>query len=88
MLTKLMTKEGYIYGILEWEKIDDERIFIKSAWIHDNHRNNGAIPTMVKLMVKDKDKYKISKTQFVGWERTEKGKPFRWYPVYRILRRI
>ena len=88
MITSLKTHDGFIYALLEWEPIGDDKILIRYAWIHDNHRSNGAIPSMVRMMVANKIKDNIQKTQFVGWERGEKGKAFRWYPVHRILRRM
>ena len=85
MITSLKTKDGFIWALIEWEQIDNEKILIKYAWVHDNFRSNGAIPDMVKLMCQDKT---LHNTQFVGWERGEKNKQFRWYPLHRILRRI
>ena len=85
MVTMLKTESGLVYAIIEWEQVHKERILIKYCWIHDNYRNNGAIPSMVNMMAKDKS---IHGTQFVGWERGEKHKKFRWHPLYRILRRM
>ena len=85
MITSLKTNDGFIYALIEWEQVDNDKILIKYAWVHDNHRSNGAIPNMVNIMCHDKT---LSNTQFVGWERGEKHKQFRWYPLYRILRRL
>ena len=85
MIKSLKTEDGYIYALIEYEQIAEDRILIKYAWVHDDHQNNGAIPGMVTLMAQDET---TNKTNFVGWERGEKDKPFRWYPVYRILRRL
>ena len=85
MLKMLKTPEGLVYALIEYEQIDDVKILIKYSWVHDNHRNNGCIPNLVKLMIDDES---TNKTCFVGWERGAKNKHFRWYPVHRILRRI
>lgn len=84
MIKSLKTEQGYIYALIEYEQIDDEHILIKYLWVHENHRNNGCIPMLVKLMVYDKSTHK---TAFVGWERGEKDQPLRWYTVHEILRR-
>ena len=84
MLKTLKNEQGYLYALIEYEQIDDEHILIKYLWVHDNHRNNGCIPSLVKQMVYDKSTHK---TEFVGWERGAKDQPLRWYPVYEILRR-
>jgi hypothetical protein len=85
MITPLKTAEGFIYALIEWEQIDEQKILIKYSWIHENYRNNGCIPSMVMMMMQDKT---TNNTNFVGWERGEKNKKFRWYPVHRILRRL
>jgi hypothetical protein len=85
MLTILKTNDGFIYALIEWEQIDEHKILIKYSWVHDNYRNNGAVPSMVKIMCQDKT---LHNTQFVGWERGDKQKKFKWYPLHRILRRI
>ena len=85
MLSTLKTSEGYIYALIDWEQVDKDHILIKYSWVHVNYRSNGAIPNMVKLMIEDKS---TNDTDFVAWERGERGRKIRWYPVHRILRRI
>lgn len=85
MIYSLKTEEGLIYGLIEYEQISEQHILIKYSWIHDNYRNNGGIPDLVRYMINDKT---LQNTAFVGWERGERGRKFKWYPVHRILRRL
>ena len=85
MLSSLKNKDGFIYALIEWEQITLQHILIKYSWIHENYRNNGAIPGMVQQMIDDKT---TNETAFVGWERGERHRKLRWYPVHRIIRRI
>jgi len=85
MIYSLKTQEGLIYGLIEYEQITQQHILIKYSWIHENYRNNGGIPDLVRMMINDED---TNKTDFVGWERGERGRKIKWYPVHRILRRL
>lgn len=93
MITKLTTKEGYIYALIEWELVDKEGKFegsleyvlIKYIWAHDAHRFNGCIPGLIMLMAQDKTTHNA---QFVGWERGARGRNLKWFPVHKILRRM
>ena len=64
MITSLKTVDGFIYAFIEWEQIDKDHILIKYSWVHDTHRNNGAIPALVKLMADD---VTTNDTDFVAW---------------------
>ena len=83
MITSLKNKDGYIYAIIEWEMTDEEHMLIKYAWVHDNHRNNGCIPSMIRLMAKYEE---ARKADFIGWERGARGEKFKWRPVREILK--
>ena len=85
MIVSLKTKEGYLYSLIEYEQIDKDHILIKYSWVHENYRNNGAIPAMVRLMIDDKT---TNDTDFVGWERGAKNRKLKWYPVHRILKHL
>ena len=87
MISSLKTKEGYLYALIEWEQIDKDHILIKYSWVHENYRNNGAIPSMVRLMMDDETTHD---TDFVGWERGKENKQLKlkWYPVHRILKHL
>ena len=85
MITSLKTEDGFPYAFIEWEQIDKDHILIKYSWVHENYRNNGAIPAMVRLMM---DMESTHDTDFVAWERGEKHRKLKWYPVHRILKRL
>ena len=77
MITSLKTQDGYIYSFIEWELVDkdggfegeQEYLLVKYIWAHDNHKNNGCIPTLTKMLVHHEDTKNV---QFVGWEREKR----------------
>jgi hypothetical protein len=83
VIKSLKNEQGYVYALITYDQQDKDHIFIKECWIHENYRNNGCIPKLVREMINDE---KTHDTDFVGWERETKGKDFKWYPVHRILR--
>lgn len=85
MIKSLKTDEGYIYALIEYDQTDKDHIVIHWVWVHKNHQNNGCIPELVRLMMKDEDTHD---TDYVAWERFEKGRPVKWHPVHRILRHL
>lgn len=93
MLTYLKNDEGYPYALIEWQMVDrygnhiEKELYclVLYSWIHEDYRGKFVLKELVYQMCQS-DYGKNA--QFVGWERGEKKRKLKWYPVHKILTKL
>lgn len=92
MIATVKTSEGLVYAFIEYGVIDKEGIptkdgkylFVYDAWIHNDHKNTGALREMIAQMFEATVGYTY---EFVMYNRDKyNGKPSRIYCASKYLK--